>query len=42
MDELAADEEKQQKMVQRRKEKKHKSKLGKLAEKNGCTVDQLE
>ena len=42
MDELMAEEERQLKISQKKKEKKQRSKLQKLAEKNGCTVEQLE
>ena len=42
LDELVAEEDKKERATQKRKEKKHRSKLLKLAEKHGCTVDQLE
>lgn len=42
LDDLLAEEEKDDKAKAKRKEKKQRSKMQKLAEKHGCTVDQLE
>ena len=39
---LFADEERKEKEKAKKKEKKHRSKLQKLAEKNGCSIEQLE
>ena len=42
MAQLEAEEDKNEKAKQKKKDKKHRSKLLKLAEKRGCTVEELE
>ena len=42
MAELLDEDQKNEKARQKKKEKKHRSKLQKLADKNGCTIEQLE
>ena len=42
MNEILGEEEKNDKARQRKKEKKNRSKLQKLADKHNCTIEQLE
>ena len=42
MAELLGQDEKNEKARQKKKDKKHRSKLQKLADKNKCTIDELE
>ena len=42
MAELLGEDEKNEKARQKKKEKKHRSKLQKLADKNNCSIEDLE